>query len=197
MRQFIGKVPIRWIGLAVVVTISFGLSATVVEHAGASDDSELRKMVREAGLVPYWSFKAVKDFSYPEVNTSRLVSIRELDGKVVVINLWATWCPPCVKEMPSLEGLHQQFHAEGLAVLGINIRDGKDLPAIRDWLLTRNLTFLNLKGDHDGPPLVSNFYIPQTFILDRRGRLIANKTGASDWTGEAVQQLVRHMLSPR
>ena len=102
-------------------------------------------MVREAGLVPYWSFKAVKDFSYPEVNTSRLVSIRELDGKVVVVNLWATWCPPCVKEMPSLEGLHRQFRAEGLAVLGINIRDGKALPTIRDWLLTRDLTFLNLK----------------------------------------------------
>jgi len=181
----------------VVVVISLGLSATVIEHAGASDDSDLRQMVREAGLVPYWSFKTVKVFSYPEVNTSRLVSIRELDGKVVVVNLWATWCPPCVKEMPSLEGLHQQFHAEGLAVLGINIRDGKDLPAIRDWLLTRNLTFLNLKGDHNGPPLVSNFHIPQTFVLDRRGRLIANKTGAYDWSGEAVQQLVRHMLSLR
>jgi hypothetical protein len=80
-------------------------------------------------------------------------------------------------------------------VLGINTSDRTDLPGIRDWLVKRNLTFLNLKGDHDGPPLVSSLYIPQTFILDKQGRLIANKTGAYEWTSHGVQQLVRYMLA--
>jgi hypothetical protein len=81
----------RRIGFAVVVAVSFiiGSSASCAE---AGDDGELRSMVRAAGLVPYWTFKTVKDFSYPEVGAARLVSIRDFSGKVVVVNLWATWC---------------------------------------------------------------------------------------------------------
>ena len=95
----------RVIGLAVVLLASVAVSlfASLVDSAGAGDDSELRRMVREAGLAPYWSFKVVKDFSYPEVDASRPVSVRELRGKVLLVNLWATWCPPCVREMPSLQ----------------------------------------------------------------------------------------------
>ncbi len=123
------------------------------------------------------------------------MSVREFGGKVLLVNLRATWCSPCVREMPSLQGLHEQFSSRGLTVLGINTSDRTDLPGIRDWLVKRNLTFLNLKGDHDGPPLVSSLYIPQTFILDKQGRLIANKTGAYEWTSHGVQQLVRYMLA--
>jgi thiol-disulfide isomerase/thioredoxin len=158
----------RLIGLAVALlaSVAFSLFASLVDSAGAGDDSELRRMVREAGLVPYWSFKVVKDFSYPEVDAARPVSVRELRGKVLLVNLWATWCPPCVREMPSLQRLHEQFDSQGLTVLGINASDRTDLPGIKSWLLKRNLTFLNLKGDKNGPPLVSNFYTRQTFILD-------------------------------
>ena len=187
----------RLIGLAVVLLASVAVSlfASLGDSAGAGDDSELRRMVREAGLVPYWSFKVVKDFSYPEVDASRPVSVRELRGKVLLVNLWATWCPPCVREMPSLQRLHEQFNSQGLTVLGINTSDRTDLPGIRSWLLKRDLTFLNLKGDHDGPPLVSSLNIPQTFVIDKQGRLIANKTGDYEWTSYGVRQLVRYMLA--
>ena len=187
----------RLIGLEVALLASFAFSlfASLVDSAGAGDDSELRRMVREAGLVPYWSFKVVKDFSYPEVDASRQVSVRELRGKVLLVNLWATWCPPCVREMPSLQRLYEQFNSQGLTVLGINTSDRTDLPGIKSWLLKRNLTFLNLKGDHDGPPLVSSLNIPQTFVIDKQGRLIANKTGDYEWTSHGVQQLVRYMLA--
>ena len=169
--------------------------AAKVKLARAGDDDALRRMIREAGLTPYWSFKVVKNFSYPEVNSSRPVSVREYGSKVLLVNLWATWCPPCVREMPSLQRLHEQFNSHGLTVLGINTSDRTDLPGIKGWLLKRNLTFLNLKGDHDGPPLVSSLNIPQTFVIDKQGRLIANKTGDYAWTSHGVQQLVRYMLA--
>jgi len=169
--------------------------AVAVQSAEAADDTALRELVRAAGLIPYWRFKAVQDFSYPEVHSSRPVSVREFNGKVLLVNLWATWCSPCVREMPSLEGLHQQFNSQGLIVLGINISDRADRSGIAQWLDIRNLTFLNLKGDRDGPPLVSNLFIPQTFVIDKQRRLIANKTGDHEWTSHGVRELIRHMLS--
>ncbi len=185
----------RLIGFAVVLAISLTI-LTSVASAGADEDRDgnLRSMVRAAGLVPYWSFRPVKDFSYPEVNAARRVSIREFGGKVVVVNLWATWCPPCVREMPTLQQLYEQFHSQGLVVLGINVNDRMDMHGIRNWLEQRRLTFLNLKGDGNGPPLVSNMFIPQTFVLDKRGRLLANKTGEHDWTDNGMLRLVRYML---
>jgi hypothetical protein len=71
--------------------------------------------------------------------------------------------------MPSLQRLHEQFNPQGLTVLGINTSDRTDLPGIRSWLLKRDLTFLNLKGDHDGPPLGSSLNIPQTLLSTNRG----------------------------
>jgi thiol-disulfide isomerase/thioredoxin len=91
--------------------------AAKVKLARAGDDDVLRRMIREAGLTPYWSFKVVKDFSYPEVNAARPVSVREFGGKVLLVNLWATWCSPCVREMPSLQRLHEQFSSRGLTCL--------------------------------------------------------------------------------
>src|SRR5262245_19695193 len=184
----------RGIGLAVVLFVSLAI-ATSAGSAEAADDRELRSIVRGAGPVPYWSFKRIKDFSYPEVNAARTVSIREFDGQVVVVNLWATWCPPCVREMPSLQRLYDKFHRQGLVVLGVNINDRLDVLGVRNWLGRRNLTFLNLKGDSYGPPLVSNMFIPQTFIIDKCGRLVANGTGDRDWTDNSMQELVRYMLA--
>src|SRR5437870_12827090 len=102
----------RLIGLEVALLASFAFSlfASLVDSAGAGDDSELRRMVREAGLVPYWSFKVVKDFSYPEVDASRPVSVRELRGKVLLVNLCDTWWPPCVRVMQSSNSLLDKFN---------------------------------------------------------------------------------------
>ena len=95
----------------------------------------------------------------------------ELRGKVVLVNFWATWCPPCRKEMPDLEALYEKFAAQGLVILGISDEEaGKVEPFIRE----RKVTFpvlldpgrkVNEKFAVDG--------IPKTFIYDREGKLVA------------------------
>ncbi len=95
----------------------------------------------------------------------------DLRGKVVLVNFWATWCPPCRKEMPDLEALHEKFAAQGLVVLGISDeKAGKVKPFIRE----RKVTFPVLL---DPERKVNEMFvvdgIPKTFIYDRDGNLAA------------------------
>jgi cytochrome c biogenesis protein CcmG, thiol:disulfide interchange protein DsbE len=166
----------------------------VIVSQGAAEDGELRRSLREAGLIPYWSFTPAASFSYQDVSTGRSLALAHLKGHVVLVNMWATWCPPCVREMPSLQALHAEFHERGLVVLGVNVRDGKSRSAVAEWLTQRGLTFVNLKADDDGPAFPSGFRIPQTFLIDRGGRLLANKPGDSNWAGAAVKSIVQRLL---
>ena len=77
-------------------------------------------------MIPYWSFTPAASFSYQDVSTGRSLALAHLKGHVVLVNMWATWCPPCVREMPSLQALHAEFHERGLVVLGVNVRDGQE-----------------------------------------------------------------------
>jgi thiol-disulfide isomerase/thioredoxin len=166
----------------------------IVAPATAVDESELRRVIREAGLTPYWSFKPAADFRYPDVTTGRPLTLVDLRGRVVLVNVWATWCPPCIKEMPSLQALHEEFNVRGLVVIGINIRDRKDATTVAKWLMQRQLTFVNVKAHDDGPDFPSGFRIPQTFLIDRSGRLIANKPGAWEWTNPTMKTLIVRLL---
>jgi thiol-disulfide isomerase/thioredoxin len=166
----------------------------VASHAVASDDGEIRRTMREAGLVPYWSFKPAEDFTYPDVAGGRPLTLGDLKGRVVVVNMWATWCPPCVREMPSLQVLHAEFKERGLVVIGINIRDRKNAGAVARWLSERNLTFPNVKASDGGPDFPSRYSIPQTFLIDRRGRLLANRSGELDWTSAPIKALIGRLL---
>lgn len=102
--------------------------------------------------------------------TGEPVALSDLRGKVVVLNLWASWCPPCRAEMPALNAVYQKFRDQGLVVLGINTAFQDDennaRTAIRDWGLTFPIVF-----DRDG--VTSRQYhvqaMPTTFFIGRDG----------------------------
>ena len=98
------------------------------------------------------------------------ITLSDLRGKVVVLNLWASWCPPCRAEMPALNAVYQKFRDQGLVVLGVNTTFQDDetnaRAAIRDWGLTFPIVF-----DRDGA--TSRQYrvqaMPTTFFIGRDG----------------------------
>jgi peroxiredoxin len=96
--------------------------------------------------------------------------------------------------MPSLQALHAEFHERGLVVIGVNVRDRKSLAAVAQWLTERGLTFMNVKAGDDGPDFTSGFRVPQTFLIDRSGRLLANKPGEWDWTSASVKAIIGRLL---
>jgi len=120
----------------------------------------------------------VPNFSFELAGQPRRLS--DFRGQVVVLNFWATWCPPCVAEMPSLERIHQRFSARGLVVLGVSV--DADNAEYENFLRTYKITFPNYRDPSKGiATRYGTFMYPETYIIDRQGRLVRKVIGAYEW----------------
>jgi peroxiredoxin len=98
-------------------------------------------------------------------------TLKDLRGKVVLVNFWATWCPPCRKEMPDLEALGKRFKDQGLAILAIS---DEDAAKVKPFIVERQFTFpILLDPGRKANKLFAVEGIPKTFIYDRDGRMVA------------------------
>lgn len=108
------------------------------------------------------------------------VSINDLKGKYVFLNFWATWCPPCQKEMPSMEALYAKFGKKNFTMLAVSVRENPK--TVEKFLASRKYTF-PIALDPDGA--VSELFvgrgIPTTYILDPQGKAIAGLVGGREW----------------
>jgi peroxiredoxin len=110
------------------------------------------------------------DFTLTELG-GKTWTLKEQRGKVVVLNFWATWCPPCRKEMPDLETLYQQFKEQGLVILAISDEGaGKVKPFIAQQKVTYPVL---LDPGRKVNELFQIEGIPKTFVYDRNGKLVA------------------------
>lgn len=119
------------------------------------------------------------DFSVQGLD--RPISLEQLRGKVVVLNFWATWCPPCIEEMPSLVRMQQQVKDKGIVVLAISV--DVDDGAYRKFLKDHNVDLLTARdGDQKIASMYGTFKFPETYVIDRQGRLRKKFIGPEDWT---------------
>ncbi len=122
------------------------------------------------------------------------VSLAGLRGRVVLVNFWASWCPPCVAEMADFERLHRDFAAQGLTVLGVNVQEGAEL--IRRFGDKLGLTF-PLVLDEEGK--ITRAYgvigMPSTFLIGRDGRPVALAVGEREWANAEGRALIRALLA--
>jgi Thiol-disulfide isomerase and thioredoxins len=117
-------------------------------------------------------------------------------GKVVLVNFWATWCPPCLKEMPSLDALSAAMGGDDFAVVAISTdRGSPDKP--RGWLEENGIDDLRFFHDptNRAARAVGLLGQPTTLILDREGREIARYQGEADWSGPAAQALIEAVIA--
>ncbi len=118
------------------------------------------------------------DFTIQDGATS--VTLHNLREKVVVLNFWATWCPPCIQELPSLEQLQSRFKDRGVEVVGISVDvDGK---AYQQFLKDHKVDFLTVRDpDQKANSLYGTFKFAERFIIDRRAILRRKLIGGVDW----------------
>jgi len=114
-------------------------------------------------------------------DSERTVALKDLRGKVVVLNFWATWCPPCVEEMPSLVRMQKELKDKGVTVLAVSVDD--DARQYRQFLEKNKVDLLTVRDPRQqSNELYGSFKFPETYIIDRQGVLRRKFIGPVDWT---------------
>jgi peroxiredoxin len=148
--------------------------------------------VKDLDLIRPARTKVAEDFTLATPDGKRF-RLSEQRGRVVFINFWATWCPPCREEMPSMERLYQQHKKAGFVMVAVSADSNtKGVPA---FVKEQNLTF-SIALD---PQLeVANAYgvraLPSSFIVDKNGELVALALGPRAWDTDAAHSLVEGLV---
>ena len=130
------------------------------------------------------------DFSLQD--SDRRVALSQFRGQVVVLNFWATWCPPCVEELPSLMSMQQRTRAKGVVVLGVSIDVDED--AYHRFLKLHSVNLLTVR---DPEQKIAGMYgtagWPETYIIDRKGVLRRKVVGPIDWNAPEVLEFLSRL----
>ena len=134
------------------------------------------------------------NFTFPDLNGQQ-VSLSEHRGKVVLVNIWATWCPPCRQEMPSMQKLYERFNGENFEILAVSI-DATGREAVAPFVRTMNLTFpIMLDPKEVIRPLYGITGVPESFIIDKEGIVVEKIIGPLDWATPKVFSFFQDLLN--
>jgi peroxiredoxin len=133
------------------------------------------------------------DFALPDLD-SKTVNLADYKGKVVLLNIWATWCPPCVEEMPSMEKLHQELKDEDFKILAVSI-DVSGAKAVIPFMKKHKLSF-SVLTDIEGAikSLYQTTGVPESFIIDKQGIIVEKVIGPRDWAAPSTIRSFRSLI---
>ncbi len=168
-------------------TFITGLAATALVKPAQADDADDFSLTTPAKPVPDIPFRD---------ETGRIWQLSDYRGKVLILNIWATWCPPCIAEMPSLDRLSQQLGGADFAVLPISMDRG-GAKAVSTFYQTNKLTHLPILLDHQAA--INRFIkpkgLPFSLLVNRQGEEIAQVLGGITWDSPSVVRMIRRKIS--
>ena len=134
-----------------------------------------------------------REFALPGPQGST-VRLRDFKGQVVLLNFWATWCPPCLEEMPAMEKLYQRYKPQGFSVLALSV-DTEGEKAVTPFIQEHKLTF---PVAYDTTGKVADLYqlrgLPTTYLINREGQIIAIALGPRAWNSPDAQTFIESLL---
>lgn len=160
----------------------------------SSKAEQIEAYLAKLGVQRYIGMVEAADFELPDLG-GKQVRLSTFRGTLVFLNFWATWCPACRAEMPSMEKLYKAFKDKGLVMLAVS-SDAGGAKVVGPFMQDYRLTFPALL-DPDGR--VTRMYqvrgIPTTYLIDREGRVIGRAVGARDWATPEAQRLIELLLA--
>lgn len=134
------------------------------------------------------SHKPIADFSLSDLS-GKQHSTKEWQGKVLVLNFWATWCPPCLKEMPEFQELQNKYSDKGLQVIGIALDDAEP---VKEFLASNKITYPILLGEDQGTKIAHDLgnivnTVPFTVVVNKQGMVVKSHMGTL--TREELQKI--------
>jgi len=130
---------------------------------------------------------------FPMEYEGRPAHLADLHGKVVVLNFWASWCPPCLEETESLNRLQQDIAAKGGVVLGVSVDD--DDAAYKKFLVDNRVVFPTYRDTTKKiPEKYGTAMYPETYLIDRKGQLARKIVGPQDWQSPQIMGSIASLL---
>ncbi|MGA2482736.1 MAG: TlpA disulfide reductase family protein [Candidatus Acidiferrales bacterium] len=163
-----------WLVLAAALTILIGFAMPSYRQGEASIAGR---------TAPQFTFE----------HDGKQMRLADLHGKVVVVNFWATWCPPCVEETPLLNRLEQRIASRGGVVLGISVDEDPD--AYERFLQDQKVAYPTFRDPSKKIPLeYGTSMYPETYIVDRHGRIARKIIGPQQWDSPDMLAYLDHLL---
>ena len=176
-----------WAQIAVFIVVTAGIIIFALMKDGPTPPSTSTSGVVEGQAAP--------DFTFPGLDGVD-VRLSDYKGKAVLVNVWATWCKPCVDEMPSMEELYQKFKDKNFEILAISI-DENGRAMVAEFVRRHKLTFPVLL---DSKGMIKSLYgvtaVPESFILDEKGMVVKKIIGQANWTAPAALDFFRSLVKP-
>ncbi len=139
--------------------------------------------------------ESAPDFTLPALSQGNL-SLHDFGKHVVVLNFWATWCPPCVEETPSLEKFAEEMQHQGVTVMGVSV--DQDTQALESFRAAQHVSFPILRDpDQALANRYGTFKFPETYIIDNQGRVAEKLIGAVDWQDPRIVSFVQELAGKR
>lgn len=161
---------------------AMGMSVSAGNEKRPVSPSEIEKL--EKNKAP--------DFSLKDLS-GRPVTLSSLKGKVVLLNFWATWCPPCISEMPVFNKLYKEMRPRGLEIVAISADRSEGY--VRDFASKHSLDFKVIYDEsRDVVKRYKVFSMPTTFLIDKNGIIVEKFFGEYDWTDQEIKKKIEKLF---
>ncbi len=179
--------------LFIVAAFTLAACSSNNTNKGADKDSVGSDTVNNQSTTVEQPAEAIVSASFKD-EQGTAVNTQDLKGKVVFMNFWATWCPPCRKEMPSIQTLYNKFKDnEDIIFLIVEIEN--DSEGTKRFLADGNLTLPIFYPQGDIPKEWLGGAIPTTVILDKSGKIAAKQEGMYDFAAKSVEDFIQNLIS--
>jgi peroxiredoxin len=149
------------------------------------------RLFQEMGILKTETTPTPVDIELEDLGGNR-VRLAEFKGKIVFLNFWTTWCPPCRKEMPAMEKLHQKLKGHKFVMVSVSLKESAG--KVDNFFKTQNLTFSALRDPKGHAAKKFGIaQIPTTFVLNKTGEIIGKALGPRDWESRTAVNLFKQL----